>query len=287
MNILVTGGRGQLGCSFHKIAAEYPHHNLIFTDIPELDITDPESVSQAVADNGIDVIVNCAAYTAVDRAESEPETARQINAIGPRVLAQTALRHGVKLVHISTDYVFDGRASSPLREDSPTGPTNVYGRTKLDGEREIESAGIDAAIIRTSWLYSEFGGNFVKTMLRLAESRDVVNVVDDQRGSPTYAPDLARTTMRLIDNGIEGCEIYHYSNAGNVSWCEFAAGIFAVAGRRVRANPITTAEYPTPASRPAYSVMDTSKIARAGAAVPEWRDSLKICIAAIEAGNRP
>lgn len=278
MRILITGGNGQLGQSFAKVAEEYPAHGFFYADLPELDITSQASVAAAISEFRPDVIVNCAAYTAVDRAESEPEAARAINADGARIVAEAASREGIKLVHISTDYVFDGTASRPLREEEPVAPLGVYGRTKLEGEQVVRASGAAAAVVRTAWLYSEFGANFVKTMLRLASERREVNVVDDQRGSPTYAPDLARAVMRVIENGVSGFEIYHFAGSGVTSWCGFAAEIFRLAGSGVKLNPITTAEFPTAAPRPAYSALDTSKIASVGAVVPSWKDSLKICI---------
>jgi dTDP-4-dehydrorhamnose reductase len=278
MNILITGGRGQLGLSLQKIAADYPCHRFVFTDMPEVDITDPQSVSVLVEENRIDAVINCAAYTAVDKAESEPEAARKVNVDGPQTLAAAAVKYGLKLVHISTDYVFPGTGSTPLREDDPTGPDGVYGETKLLGEQAIAGAGCDALVVRTSWLYSEFGSNFVKTMLRLAETRSAINVVDDQKGSPTYAPDLAGAIMTLLEKGFAGYGVYHYCDAGEISWYDLAMETFRRAGIEVKVNPITTAEYPTAARRPAYSVLDTAKVRAAGAVTPFWKDSLKECI---------
>ncbi len=278
MKVLVTGGRGQLGMSLQKIVADKPHHRFVFTDMPEADITDPRSIASLVEEYGIEAIINCAAYTAVDKAESEPQAAHEVNVEGPRALGAVARKYGLKLVHISTDYVFSGNGHTPLTEDDPTGPTGVYGETKLAGERAIEAAGCDAVVVRTSWLYSEFGSNFVKTMLRLAETRDEINVVNDQKGSPTYAVDLAEAIVVLLEKGFKGYGIYHYCDAGETSWYELAAETFRLAGIGVKVNPITTAEYPTPARRPTYSVLDTSKIRAAGVVVPFWKDSLKDCI---------
>lgn len=278
MNILVTGGNGQLGLSLRKVAEEYPEHTFIFTDIPGLDITDTDAVSAMVERCGAGAIINCAAYTAVDRAELEPEQARRVNGEGPASLAAVALRHGIKLVHISTDYVFDGTAAGPLTENDAANPLNVYGRTKLDGERAVCASGADTAIIRTSWLYSEFGDNFVKKMLRLSGTRPVIEVVADQRGTPTYATDLARAVMKIIDNGIAGCEVYHYSGGGETTWHGFATEIFRIAGKSVELVPVTAADYSSAVARPAYSVLDKTKIIAAGAAVPDWRESLRECM---------
>lgn len=278
MNLLVTGARGQLGMSLQKIAADYPRHTFVFTDVPEADITDARAISALVEENGVEAVINCAAYTAVDRAESEPEAARRINAEGPRTLADIAVKYGLKLVHISTDYVFPGTGNTPLAENAPTGPTGAYGESKLQGEKTIGESGCDALVIRTSWLYSEFGTNFVKTMLRLAATRDTISVVDDQRGSPTWATDLARAIMALLERGFAGYDIYHFCDAGETTWYGLAAETFRLAGIDVNIEPITTAEYPTPARRPAYSVLDTAKIRAAGVATPCWKDSLRECM---------
>lgn len=278
MDILVCGGSGQLGQSLRKVAEEYPHHNFVFTDMPDADITDPETIGKLIAEVKADVIVNCAAYTAVDKAEREPEEAKRINAAGPESLAGIAVNAGIPLVHISTDYVFNGTSAAPYKEGDPTGPTGVYGRTKLEGEKAVEASGARAAIIRTAWLYSEFGNNFVKTMLYLSETREEINVVADQTGTPTYAPDLARAIVKIIDDGISGCQIYHFSNEGQASWADFAEEIFRLAGRSVKVNRTTAAQYPTPANRPAYSVLDKTKIKASGVEVPQWQVSLAECI---------
>lgn len=282
MNILVTGADGQLGRSVRKISGDYPGCNFVFTDLPEGDITDREKMERLVVEYGIDVILNCAAYTAVDKAESEPEAAAKVNASGPAVLAAVAEEKGLKLVHISTDYVFSGAASTPYKEGDMPEPKGVYGRTKLEGEKEICRRKIDAAIIRTAWLYSEFGNNFVKTMLRLSDQGRNPGVVNDQHGTPTYATDLARAVMTIIGNGIEGCNIYHYTDAGQTTWYEFAGEIFRAAGRNTTVTPVSTAEYPTAARRPAYSVLDKEKIMGEGVAVPDWRDSLRECIVILQ-----
>lgn len=281
MKILVTGADGQLGRSFRKIASDYPGFDFVFTDLPEGDISDGGKIVSLVEDNRIDVIVNCAAYTAVDKAESEPEAAMRVNAEGPAVLARIAKEGGLKLVHISTDYVFSGSAAAPYKEDEETEPAGVYGRTKLQGEEAIRTANIDAAIVRTAWLYSEFGNNFVKTMLRLSAEGKNPNVVSDQFGTPTYATDLARAVMKLICNGIKGCNIYHYTDAGETTWYEFAKEIFRLSGSDCTVNPVATGEYPAVAKRPAYSVLDKGKIRAQGVEIPDWRDSLRECIETI------
>ncbi len=274
MKFFVTGADGQLGRSLRKIAGEYPRHDFVFTDLPQADITDREAMGRLVAGSGAEVIVNCAAYTAVDRAESEPDTAMMINRDGAANMAAIACERGIPLIHISTDYVFAGDGSAPLTEDDRPDPQNVYGRTKFEGERAVRNAGCDAVVVRTSWLYSEFGHNFVKTMLRLAASGQPVRVVDDQTGSPTYAPDLARAVIHLAQRGVRGFELYHFCNAGSTTWYGFAQEIFRQAGIAVCVEPVATAEYPTAAHRPACTVLDTAGIRAAGVEVPEWREAL-------------
>jgi dTDP-4-dehydrorhamnose reductase len=278
MKILVTGGAGQLGESIRKISGQYPCHTFIYIDLPKYDISDSETMKSVISSHRPEMIINCAAYTAVDRAESDEQAAYRANATGAEVMAALSKQHAIKLIHISTDYVFDGAAHTPYREDSAVSPRSVYGRTKLEGERAIAASGCDAAVIRTSWLYSEFGNNFVKTMLRIGGERSVVSVVSDQIGSPTYAEDLARAIMTVAEHGVTGFEIYHYSNAGAISWYEFAKAIFRHAGMEVTVRPIATADYPTAATRPAYSVLDTTKIQSLGATVPTWEESLKRCV---------
>lgn len=267
--------------SLQKIEGLYQAHTFIFTDMPEADITDREVMTRLVRDHSVDIIINCAAYTAVDRAEADADAARRINVDGARVLAEVAKENRISLVHISTDYVFSGDGNTPLRESDPTGPTGVYGRTKLEGERAIENTGCDAVVIRTSWLYSEFGGNFVKTMLRLGREKGEVNVVFDQTGTPTYARDLAEAVVWIAENGIEGFDVYHYSNEGVASWYDFAKMTFKAAGMDVRVNAVGSSAFPTAAKRPAYSVLSKDKIKEAGVSVPYWADSLAVCIAGL------
>ncbi len=279
MRMLVTGGRGQLGRSLESVAAEFPQHEFLFTDMPETDILDARSLARACREFRPGAVINCAAYTAVDRAESEPEAARALNALGPAIVAAAAKECGAAMVHISTDYVFGGATLRvPIAEDAVPAPLGVYGRTKAEGERAVAESGADAAVIRTAWLYSEFGNNFVKTMLRLSGERDEVAVVADQFGSPTYAPDLARAIVAVVEHGIRGTEIYHYTDSGCISWYEFACEIFRQAGRATRVKPITSDEYPSAARRPLWSVLDKGRIEALGAAVPSWRDSLAVCL---------
>ena len=278
MKILVTGANGQLGRSMRKISGEYPQHEFLFTDMPEMDITEKAGIEAFVRENGVQAIVNCAAYTAVDRAETEIELAEKINILGTKVLGDVAKMFSIPLIHVSTDYVFCGEGCHPLKETDATAPTGVYGRTKLEGEKALGSTGCDAAIIRTAWLYSEFGGNFVKTMLRVATERDTLNVVYDQVGSPTYATDLARALMTVLNNGVHGLSIYHFSNEGAISWYDFAKAIFEESGDKISVSPIESDKYPSPTKRPAYSVLSKEKIKEAGVTVPYWKDSLKECI---------
>lgn len=278
MKILVTGANGQLGRSMRKISGEYPQHEFLFTDMPEMDITEKTGIEAFVRENGVQAIVNCAAYTAVDRAETETALAEKINVLGTKVLGEVAKMFSIPLIHISTDYVFCGEGCHPLKETDATAPTGVYGRTKLEGEKALESTGCDAAIIRTAWLYSEFGGNFVKTMLRLAGERDALNVVYDQVGSPTYATDLARALMTVLNNGVHGLSIYHFSNEGAISWYDFAKAIFEESGDKISVSPIESDKYPSLTKRPAYSVLSKEKIKDEGVLVPYWKDSLKECL---------
>lgn len=276
MRVLVTGANGQLGSELRLVAsADY-----LFTDIAELDITNEEAVTEFVERNKIDVIINCAAYTNVDRAEEEPEVAKRVNTAAVALLSRVAKRYSARLIHVSTDYVFGGeKFNAPIKESVIPAPLGVYGSTKLLGERLIEESGCDYVIIRTSWLYSTYGKNFVKTILTLAEEREELRVVDDQIGSPTYAKDLARVIVQICEREDFESGIYHYSNRGEISWCDFARAIVEIGGKRGKITPCTTAEYGAKAPRPAYSVLDTSKICEAlGCDIPDWRDSLAECI---------
>lgn len=283
MNILVTGANGQLGNEMQILSTGCPQHTYFFTDVQELDICDAQAVKAFVADKAIDVIVNCAAYTAVDKAEDDEVLCDKLNHIAPGYLADAAEAYGSALIHISTDYVFDGTAHIPYREDAATCPNTVYGRTKLAGEEEVMKRCSRAVIIRTAWLYSTFGNNFVKTMLRLGRERDTLGVIFDQIGTPTYANDLAATIFAIIQQGIVP-GIYHFSNEGVCSWYDFTLAIHRLAGiTTCRVNPLHTDEYPAKASRPHYSVLDKTKIKQTyGITIPHWEESLARCIAQLK-----
>lgn len=289
MNILVTGANGQLGNEMRRLGAVSPN-NYIFTDVAELDITDATAVSEAVKGNDIEIIVNCAAYTNVDKAESDEATAVLINATAVANLAAAMKEVGGTLFHVSTDYVFGIDGNTPRREDMPTAPLGVYGRTKLMGEEAIEKSGCKALIFRTAWLYSEYGNNFLKTMLRLTAEREQLNVVFDQVGTPTYAGDLALAIFSIIEAGVyagnEG--IYHFSNEGVCSWYDFAVEIAAAAGNTdCRIEPCHSSEFPSPVTRPPYSVLDKTKIKKTfDIDIPHWRESMEYCIKRIKAAKQ-
>ena len=277
MTILVTGGNGQLGCSLRLASAE-SCHRFIFTDIEELNITSAAAIDEFFEREKVDVVVNCAAYTAVDLAEEDETEADAINHKAVAVLAEVCKRYDATLIHISTDYVFSGEADAPYTEECVPAPINVYGRTKLAGERAVAQSGCKSIILRTSWLYSEFGRNFCKTMQSLTASRSEVKVVADQIGSPTYAGDLAAAIIHIIDNNqFDRCGIYHYSNEGSCSWCDFACEIARLSGNNeCEIKACTTADYPTKAQRPRYSVLDKSKfVATFHLSIPDWLDSLE------------
>ena len=281
LNILITGANGQLGSELRRLSASSAN-NFIYTDVAELDITDAAAVERFVAEHRIDVIENCAAYTNVERAEEDEAAAYAINCTAVRNLAQAAARHGATLIHVSTDYVFDGTGCTPYTEDMPASPAGAYGRTKLAGERAVAESGCRYLILRTAWLYSEFGNNFLKTMLRLTAEREELNVVFDQIGTPTYAADLARAIFDIVESGKYGGNegIYHFSNEGVCSWYDFAREIASAAGHTsCRINPCRTWEYPTKAVRPAYSVLDKGKYRRTfGAGIPHWREAMQRCL---------
>ncbi len=281
MNILVTGANGQLGNEMRLIAKEHPEHNYFFTDIAELDICDEQHVIDFVNNNAIDIIVNCAAFTAVDKAEdsSSRMLCDKLNRLAPQYLARAAETAGAALIHISTDYVYDGRVFIPYKEDDKCHPKSVYGSSKLAGELSAMSICHKCIVLRTAWLYSPFGNNFVKTMIRLGEERDNLNVVFDQIGTPTYAFDLASAIFTIIEKGIIP-GIYHFSDEGVCSWYDFACSIHRLVGiTKCKVHPIHTNEYPTPAFRPAYSVLDKTKIKTTyGIDIPHWEDSLKHCL---------
>lgn len=278
MKILLTGANGQLGrCFQDRLPVGW---KILATDSSELDITDLAHVEQAVKDFQPDAIVNAAAYTAVDKAESEPELAEKINTTGPENLAVVASKQGIRLVHVSTDYVFDGNATEPYNEDSATNPLSVYGKTKLAGEQAVTQAAPEAIIVRTAWVFSEYGNNFVKTMLRLAKERDSLSIVADQRGCPTYAGDLAQAIISLLEKNAEG-GVYHYCGDQEVSWYEFAESIFAIAVDKSRLidipslKPIPTTDYPTPAYRPTYSTLACDRVKKLGISLSEWKNALQ------------
>ncbi len=278
--LLITGANGQLGSEIKKIAGHFPELEFLFTDVAELDITHPEKVAAFLSENQPAFLINCAAYTAVDKAETDEETARLINAVAVSILAEQSAKINCRMVHISTDYVFDGKASHPYAEEAPVKPQSAYGRTKLEGEQLCLKNNPQSIIIRTSWLYSAFGNNFVKTMLRLGSERGELRIVADQVGCPTNAADLAHAILTIISSVVAGQKpfeagIYHYSNEGATSWYDFTVAILEKAGLSCSVVPITTAEYPLPAPRPAYSVMDKSKIKRIfGIEIPHWEESL-------------
>ena len=281
MNILVTGANGQLGNELRSMAPLYPDYHFFFTDIEDLDITNAADIDSFMAKHAINAIINCAAYTAVDKAESEEDTAYKINATAVKNLAESALKNHVFLIHISTDYVFDGNHTEPYRTDDLTQPVSAYGRTKLAAEHYILAADIRAAVIRTSWLYSPYGHNFVKTMLRLGGERHEISVVADQFGAPTYAADLADACLKIITQSqkITKPEIFHYANTGVISWADFASKIMELAHLNCTVKPIKTSDYPTAAMRPKYSVFDLSKIQNTfNLEIPEWDASLKMCL---------
>jgi len=277
-NILVTGGNGQLGSEIKELSISCTNGSFFFTDVSDLDITNYTAVAAFIKTNSIDVIVNCAAYTAVDKAESESELADAINHLAVKNLAIIARERGAKLIHISTDYVFDGTGHKPYVETDTPNPQSVYGQTKLDGELAMQAINpANSIIIRTSWVFSNFGSNFVKTMLRIGQERKEISVVSDQVGSPTYAGDLAKVLLEILPKiNSEQVAIYHFANLGNCSWSEFAKAIFKIKGMDVKVHPITTSQYPTLAKRPQYSVLENSKIKKKfNLNMSYWVDSLK------------
>ncbi|MFK5882069.1 MAG: dTDP-4-dehydrorhamnose reductase [Sulfurospirillum sp.] len=279
-NILVTGSNGQLGSEIRELSSQY-NYNFLFTDKDTLDITDEKTIKEFIEKNNIDLIINCAAYTAVDKAEDDEVNADKINHLAVKNLSEIAKDKNVKLIHISTDYVFDGKNYKPYNEDDVTQPNGIYGKTKLDGEKAMLGINpFNSIIIRTSWVYSSFGNNFVKTMLRLGRQRDELGVIFDQVGTPTYARDLAKAILDIIPQ-IENktVEIYHYSNEGALSWYDFAKAIFRLSEVDCKINPIETKDYPTPATRPHYSLLNKSKIKKEfDIEIPYWKDSLNECL---------
>jgi len=287
MNILVTGSNGQVGSELQALSKNY-EYNFFFTDRDTLDIRDKEAIKNFTQENSINVIINTAAYTAVDRAEENKESADSVNHLATKYLAEIAKEQKSKLIHISTDYVFNGENFQPYTEDDTTNPSGVYGATKLEGEKAMQEINPkDSIIIRTSWVYSSFGANFVKTMLRLGKERDSLGVIYDQVGSPTYARDLAKAILDIIPNiKNEKVAIYNYSNEGVLSWYDFSKEIMKMAKIDCQINPIETKEYPTPAKRPHYSLLNKSKIKEEfGITIPYWKDSLDECLTTLGERN--
>jgi dTDP-4-dehydrorhamnose reductase len=278
-NILITGANGQLGQCFRELENTFPQYSFLFTDKNTLQITDANAIDTFFSNNNIDVCINCAAYTAVDKAESEKALAVEVNATAVGYLAKASATYNAKFIHISTDYVFDGTATLPYKADEKTNPVNFYGQTKLDGELNAIKENPKSIIIRTAWVYSSYENNFVKTMIRLMNEKESIGVVNDQRGAPTYAPDLAKAIMHIIEKNNFVAGIYHYSNKGNISWYDFATEIAKQINTRCIVNGITTSQFPTPAARPAYSVLDSSKIEETFLInIPDWKFSLSECM---------
>ena len=292
--ILVTGAKGQLGNELQLLATSYPQFSFYFTGIEELSITDEAAVLQEFEKWKPQFCINCAAYTAVDKAEENIEICRLINATAVGYLAAACQKHGTKLVHVSTDYVFDGNKNTAYTEDDKPNPQSAYGSTKLEGEELAMANNSDSLILRTSWVYSSFGNNFVKTMMRLMSERESINVVSDQIGSPTYAKDLAEAILLIIANCLKDpagqlptanwkSGIYHFSNEAEISWFDFATTIKEIIGNSCAVNPIPTTAYPTPAKRPMYSLMDKRKfVSTFNIQLKPWKDSLQACIALLQ-----
>mgnify|MGYP006097695143 CR=1 FL=1 len=280
-NILVTGGNGQLGSELKDLVNLYPNDTFFFTDVAELDICNHKVVEEFIIKNNINIIINCAAHTAVDKAEEQFEFVNDINNLAVKNFAHIARVYAIKFIHISTDYVFDGTNHQPYVETDAPNPQSVYGKTKLDAEiaiKEIKPS--NTIIIRTSWVYSSYGNNFVKTMLRLGKEKNELDVIFDQIGTPTYAGDLAKAILEILPKlNNDKVDIYHYSNEGVCSWYDFAQAIFEIANISVKVNAIESAQYPTLAKRPFYSVMNTAKIEKTfNVEVPYWRHSLNSCL---------
>ncbi|ASB50818.1 dTDP-4-dehydrorhamnose reductase [Alkalitalea saponilacus] len=284
MQVLIVGGEGQLGSSLEQRVSGAGFKSVTITRQEQLDISSEKCINDFLKIHDFDILINCAAYTAVDKAETDMETAHTINALAPGWMASCAAEKNAGIIHVSTDYVFDGTSNLPLTPEMDVNPTSVYGKTKLQGERNVLYENSKSLVIRTSWLYSEFGHNFVKTMLRLGWERDELRVVFDQIGTPTYAGDLADTIIKMLQlissnpNSFNS-GIYHYSNEGVCSWYDFAKMIFSITGIDCKVLPVRSEEFPTAAKRPAFSVMDKSKIRKDfDIEIPYWIDSLKACL---------
>lgn len=277
--IVITGANGQLGQELGAASTNYPQFEFIFLTKDDLQISDETSVKNFFAETQLSFCINCAAYTAVDKAESEKEKAFLINAEAVGIIAAACKSSNTKLIHLSTDYVFDGNSSTPLTEDDTVSPINIYGESKLKGEELAFKNNDQTIVIRTSWVYSEFGNNFVKTMIRLMKEKESINVIDDQIGSPTYAADLANAIMQIISSEKFTPGIYNYSNDGRISWYEFATAIKELIDSSCKINPIPTAQYPTPAKRPHFSLLDKRKIKETyNIEIADWKKSLAVCI---------
>ena len=284
MKVLITGSNGQLGSEIKELASNYENLECVFKDLPEMDICDTEVLNTFIIDQHINAVINCAGYTAVDKAEEDLETASKVNVKGVLNLVNALKKVDGKLIHISTDYVFDGNHSQPYKESDPVSPIGVYGETKRAGELAVLNSSIDSIVIRTSWLYSVYGNNFVKTMLRLGNEKKSIQVVSDQKGTPTFAKDLAKTCLDILSNAgstniSKKGSLYHYSNEGVASWYDFARAIMEISNIDCNIIPIETKDYPTQAIRPLYSVLDKSKITSDfKVTIPHWRDSLANCL---------
>jgi dTDP-4-dehydrorhamnose reductase len=277
--ILVTGSNGQLGSELRELSFFQDQYEWIFTDWKELDLSNLQNLTNNITTISPDIIINCAAYTAVDKAESEIELADILNHQAVAIMAKWTFANNCKFIHVSTDYVFDGTSNIALDEDAPTAPINVYGITKLAGERACRKENVESIIVRTSWVYSSFGANFVKTMSRLMKEKDILNVVNDQIGSPTYAADLAQAILDILNHSNWQAGIYNYSNEGEISWCEFALAIQKIGAFECRVSGISSSQYPTPAKRPAFSLLDKSKIkATFSLSIPDYIESLRKCM---------
>jgi dTDP-4-dehydrorhamnose reductase len=281
MKILVTGSEGQLGNALKKFSGDYKDHVFTFIDIHDLDLTDSSGMAAYLTEHKPHILINCAAYTAVDKAESEPEKAMAVNAIVPGEMAKICAKYRIRLIHISTDYVFDGKSYIPYKETDPVHPVSVYSKSKLEGETRILQENVKGVIIRTSWLYSEYGQNFVKTILKKGKELGKLKVVYDQIGGPTYAGDLARVILSILAEvaSTGSMEIYHYADEGVISWFDFAHAIIEISEINCILEPIESKDFPSPAARPAYSVFNKARIKeRFGITIPYWRTSLKECI---------
>ncbi len=289
--ILVTGSYGQLGNELNLLARDFDSYSFVFTDVDSLDITSSPAISEFFNRHQFSYVVNCAAYTAVDKAESDRTTAAMVNSLAPGLLAANSLATGARMIHISTDYVFDGKSNVPYKETDQVNPVNFYGQTKLDGEYACLENNPESIIIRTSWLYSSFGKNFVKTIRRIANEGKPFKVVFDQTGTPTYAADLAQVILGIIKSAEDNTAkfvpgIYHYSNEGVCSWYDFALAVLEFSGIGCRIDPVETSEFPTPAKRPVYSVLNKAKIRNTfGIEIPYWRTSLLNCMEKINKEN--